>query len=144
MSEDTRGRTFGLLIEELRRDKGLSQTALAAAVGISRQAVRGWEHKPFVSPHRAHLRRAARVLGVPVERLYEALDGYERSEDEDRLLSRQVWRVFVDDYLQSDLAKGTKPAIAEQLYRAQGRGFSRKLVHAIRLDLDARASGRAR
>jgi transcriptional regulator with XRE-family HTH domain len=142
VSGDIDGRAFGLLIAKLRKEAGISQSVFAAAVGVSRQAIQKWEKAPYVNPRRQHLRRAARVLGVPVEQLYAALDTYDAGDEENRLLSWHVWRVYVDDYLASALGKGTARDVADELYRTQRPDFSRHLVHEIRKELEKRAGRR--
>lgn len=50
-----------------RRHAGLSQSALAAAVGVQRSAVSHWEAIEGKSPSMANLRRVATVTGVQFE-----------------------------------------------------------------------------
>lgn len=50
-----------------RRHAGLSQAALAKAVGVQRSAVSHWEAAPGKSPSAVHLREAALVTGVQFE-----------------------------------------------------------------------------
>ena len=50
-----------------RRHAGLSQSALARAVGVQRSAVSHWEASPGKSPSAAHLREAALATGVQYE-----------------------------------------------------------------------------
>jgi transcriptional regulator with XRE-family HTH domain len=135
--------TFRETVKRLRKDRKLSQALLAAAAGVSRQTIRDWETKENVSPRHAHLKRAARALGVPISELHAAIE-HETRQDGGLLLPRQVWRVVVDDYLQSELGKDVKPRLREQLYRIQSRTFARNLVHAIRQDIEGRLSGRRR
>ncbi len=50
-----------------RRHAGLSQAALAKAVGVQRSAVSHWEAPIGKSPNAAHLRETAMVTGVQFE-----------------------------------------------------------------------------
>ena len=50
-----------------RRHAGLSQAALAEAVGVQRSAVSHWEAVQGKSPSMANLRRVATVTGVQFE-----------------------------------------------------------------------------
>lgn len=50
-----------------RRHAGLSQAALAKAVGVQRSAVSHWEAVQGKSPSAAHLREAALATGVQFE-----------------------------------------------------------------------------
>ena len=50
-----------------RRHAGLSQSALAKAVGVQRSAVSHWEAVDGKSPSMANLRRVATVTGVQFE-----------------------------------------------------------------------------
>lgn len=59
--------TPALRIRLARRHGGLSQAALAAAVGVQRSAVSHWEGNPGKSPSAAHLREIALVTGVQFE-----------------------------------------------------------------------------
>ena len=56
-----------LRIRLARRHGGLSQAALAAAVGVQRSAVSHWEASPGKSPSAVHLRQLAMVTGVQFE-----------------------------------------------------------------------------
>ena len=55
--------TFGEKLHRLRREKGMSQEALAGKLGVSRQAVSRWE-RGTARPDTANLARLAQVLGV--------------------------------------------------------------------------------
>ncbi|MFX8735760.1 helix-turn-helix transcriptional regulator, partial [Acinetobacter baumannii] len=50
-----------------RRHAGLSQAALAAAVGVQRSAVSHWETAQGKSPSTEHMRQVALVTGVQFE-----------------------------------------------------------------------------
>lgn len=50
-----------------RRQSGLSQSALASAVGVQRSAVSHWEALDGKSPSMSNLRRLATVTGVQFE-----------------------------------------------------------------------------
>jgi len=56
-----------LRIRLARRNAGLSQAALAAAVGVQRSAVSHWEASPGKSPSAGHLRQLALATGVQFE-----------------------------------------------------------------------------
>lgn len=59
--------TLALRIRLARRHGGLSQAALATAVGVQRSAVSHWEGNPGKSPSAAHLREIALATGVQFE-----------------------------------------------------------------------------
>lgn len=56
-----------LRIRLARRHGGLSQAALATAVGVQRSAVSHWEASPGKSPSAAHLCQLALATGVQFE-----------------------------------------------------------------------------
>ena len=58
--------TPALRIRLARRHGGLSQAALAAAVGVQRSAVSHWEGNPGKSPSAAHLREIGAFRDSPV------------------------------------------------------------------------------
>ena len=58
--------SIGARIAELRRERGMSQAALAAATGVSRSAVAQWE-TDRAGQVSANLSRIAAVLDVSVE-----------------------------------------------------------------------------
>lgn len=53
-----------------RKEKGLTQQALADAVGVTQVAVANWEHGRR-SPSIANLRKVADALGIPVAKLLD-------------------------------------------------------------------------
>jgi transcriptional regulator with XRE-family HTH domain len=57
-------------IRALRRAKFLTQGELAEQVGVSLQAVQGWESGKY-QPRLRHLKRLCEVLGVTPEQLIE-------------------------------------------------------------------------
>lgn len=57
-------------LAEARKEKGLTQQALADAVGVTQVAVANWEHGRR-SPSIANLRKVADALGVPVASLLD-------------------------------------------------------------------------
>jgi transcriptional regulator with XRE-family HTH domain len=57
-------------IRELRRARFLTQGELAAQVGVSLQAVQGWEAGKY-QPRLRHLKRLCEALGVTPEELIE-------------------------------------------------------------------------
>ena len=67
-------RVVGLRIETLRKAKGLSQTALGAAVGVTFQQIQKYE-KGLNRVGAGRLGEIARVLEVPVVSFYEEEGG---------------------------------------------------------------------
>lgn len=65
-----------------RRHAGLSQSALAAAVGVQRSAVSHWEAMQGKSPSMTNLRRVATVTGVHFEWLATGRGRMALSQDE--------------------------------------------------------------
>ena len=76
-------------IRTLRKERGLSQEALAEALGVSRQAVTKWEDGSAL-PSTANLLSLADFFGVPLEQFVRPL-----SQEETRL----------DDIPQPDISK---------------------------------------
>ena len=56
----------GKLIAEKRKEKGLTQDALGAMLGISGEAVSKWE-RDLSQPDKAHMVQLINLLGLPVE-----------------------------------------------------------------------------
>lgn len=67
--------TFGEKLHRLRRERGLSQEALAAELGVSRQAVSRWELGEVV-PDTANVLAVSRIFGVSTD--YLLLDECDR------------------------------------------------------------------
>jgi transcriptional regulator with XRE-family HTH domain len=111
----------------------MSQKAVAQAIGVSRQTIQDWKNKPAVKPKRANVKALAKLFGVPANEFFEAIDG---EDDEGLVVSAPIWRMFVNDYRQSKQGRDTPAAVLERLYRAPHGQFSRKLVHAMRLELE--------
>ena len=63
---------FGQKLKELRQAAGLSQAALAAAVGIGRVAVAKLESSPGANPTLDTMQKLAAALGVTVGQLADA------------------------------------------------------------------------
>lgn len=70
--------SFGANLAALRNHAGLSQSALAEQLGVSRQAVSSWE-RDLSEPDISSIDRIAEVLGVPVSALIDGPAG-ERAE----------------------------------------------------------------
>ena len=66
--------TFGEKLVRLRREKGLSQEALAGEMGVSRQAVSRWEMGAAM-PDSPNLLKLSRMFGVSAD--YLLYDEYE-------------------------------------------------------------------
>ena len=75
-------RLVGLRITALRKAKGLSQTALGTAVGVTFQQVQKYE-KGQNRVGAGRLREIARLLEVPVSAFFEENDGVESSQQAD-------------------------------------------------------------
>ncbi len=58
----------GTIIKELRTEKGLSQKALAAAIGVSQKAVDYWE-RGVNEPKASYIVRLADFFGVSADEL---------------------------------------------------------------------------
>ena len=63
----------GKLIAEKRKEKGLTQDALGAMLGISRKAVSKWE-RGLSQPDGTHMVRLIDLLGLPVEQTADEAD----------------------------------------------------------------------
>lgn len=56
----------GKMIAEKRKEKGLTQDALGAMLGISGKAVSKWE-RGLSQPNESHIGKLTELLGLPVE-----------------------------------------------------------------------------
>lgn len=83
-----------------RRHAGLSQAALASAVGVQRSAVSHWEAMQGKSPSMANLRRVATVTGVQFEWLATGRGRMGLSSDEAMEGVAAVDALMVDDSLE--------------------------------------------
>lgn len=63
--------SFGARLSALRSQAGLSQSALAEQLGVSRQAVSNWE-RDLSEPDIGSIERIAKVLAVPVSDLIDS------------------------------------------------------------------------
>lgn len=70
--------TFGEKLHRLRKERGWSQEALAAEIGVSRQAVSRWELGEVV-PDTASVLAVSRLFGVSTD--YLLLEDCDREED---------------------------------------------------------------
>jgi transcriptional regulator with XRE-family HTH domain len=69
---------LGQLLYQHRFLRGMSQTALAAEIGVSAAAVSRWESGGRV-PTIPTLRSLSRALEIPMERMWEVLQGEEQT-----------------------------------------------------------------
>ena len=69
-------RTVGVRIKSLRKARGLSQTALGQAIGVTFQQVQKYE-RGMNRIGAARLQEMAQTLGVPVSALYGETEGTE-------------------------------------------------------------------
>lgn len=63
----------GKMIAEKRKEKGLTQDALGAMLGISGKAVSKWE-RGLSQPDVSHIGKLTELLGLPVERTADEAD----------------------------------------------------------------------
>lgn len=83
----------GKLIQELRKEKGLTQMSLAEKLGVTDRAISKWERgKSF--PDVSMLRPLAEALGISVS---ELLDGRRRSPDKVKQLPAGTAAMTVED-----------------------------------------------
>ena len=61
-----------MTLKELREAKAITQTELAAAVGVTAQAVYAWERGDY-EPSLIKIRAIAKELGVPIEEVRQAI-----------------------------------------------------------------------
>lgn len=80
-----------------RRHAGLSQSALASAVGVQRSAVSHWEAAQGKSPSMANLRRVAMVTGVQFEWLATGRGRMNLSADDNLECVAAADATLVDD-----------------------------------------------
>ncbi|PWM73120.1 MAG: hypothetical protein DBX59_05345 [Bacillota bacterium] len=59
---------IGTIIKELRTEKGLSQKALAAAIGVSQKAIDFWERE-INEPKASYIVRLSDFFGVSADEL---------------------------------------------------------------------------
>lgn len=72
--------SFGAHLSALRNDAGLSQSALAEQLGVSRQAVSNWE-RDLSEPDIGSIERIAEALDVPVSDLIDGPAGKKAEAD---------------------------------------------------------------
>lgn len=63
----------GKMIAEKRKEKGLTQDALGAMLGISGKAVSKWE-RGLSQPDASHIGKLTELLGLPVEQTADEAD----------------------------------------------------------------------
>ena len=78
MIKEVLNMTFGEKLFQLRRERGMSQEALAQELNVSRQAVSRWELGE-VAPDTGNVLAASRLFGVSTD--YLLRDEYSREED---------------------------------------------------------------
>lgn len=98
MSDARHEDSVGGRIRALRRERGLTQDDLAAAVGVSRSAVAQWE-TDRAGQIRGNLARIASVLGASVEFLIMGTDKREpgAAERGDELVLLRLYRECSDE-----------------------------------------------
>ncbi len=92
------GAPVGTRIRAARLARGMTQAALANAVGVTRSAVAQWE-TDRAGQVRANLTRIASVLGVSVQFLLEGNSGNapERPENATELALLRLYRTCTED-----------------------------------------------
>ena len=79
---ETQGRSPRPHLVRLRQNAGLSQAQLAAALGLSSsRAIKAWESGAY-APSMSYALPLARVLGVPVQAVVEAVAGPDPGADQ--------------------------------------------------------------
>lgn len=96
-----------------RRHSGLSQMALAAAVGVQRSAVSHWESTQGKHPKVAHLRQIALVTAVQFEWLATGRGGMALSADTHLDSIAAAEAVLVEDPLEMRLLHAFRDATAK-------------------------------
>lgn len=81
---------FARRIYSLRRERGLTQTELAAKIGVARSSVANWE-KGIRFPEINYVQAMATVFGVPIDYLYG--------------MSNHRYNINVPDYFELDMTK---------------------------------------
>lgn len=132
---------FWQLLERLMEERKLSQRAVARIVGVSKQTLQNWKTKPHVKPLYANVKALSRLFRVPIADFYAAIDAGEVDEPAYEL-PIPVWRAIVDDYRLTPEGRNLSPALVAKLYRAPSPGFTRRLVHAARVELESRPGKR--
>ena len=89
---------FGDKIFELRREKGLTQDALAELLGVTAQAVSKWERGESL-PETAMLPKIAELFDVSIDSLFgnEKKPLAEYLPEKERDFDKMVLRILVDD-----------------------------------------------
>lgn len=77
---------IGRRVRALRRDRGLTQTILAARAGLTRIYIGEFERGVRDNPTLANLRHIADGLGVPVRELFQATDQPGTTDEDDRTI----------------------------------------------------------
>lgn len=89
---------FGEKIFTLRRDKGLTQDALAELLGVTAQAVSKWERSESM-PDVSLLPKLAQIFGVSIDNLFgmEQKPAVEYLPEKQRDFDKMILRVYVED-----------------------------------------------
>ncbi len=70
-TERLRGRILGRLVSNARKNKDISQYVLAETAEVNIDALRGIEQGRYAHPSFFTIMKIARVLELPVEKLYK-------------------------------------------------------------------------
>ena len=83
------GRTFGMAVAELRRERDMTQLELAHRMGVTDKAVSKWE-RDLSLPDVESVSRLADVLGVSADELLGTMSREPGADDASSPLSRKV------------------------------------------------------
>ncbi|MCD8053783.1 MAG: helix-turn-helix domain-containing protein [Lachnospiraceae bacterium] len=76
--------TLGTMIASLRKEKGMTQSALAEKMGVTDKAVSKWE-RDLSCPDVNSIPQLAEILGVSVDELMQMKKSPDRSEKSDEI-----------------------------------------------------------
>ncbi len=88
---------FHVRLRKARRHAGLTQGDIAAAAGVSRNAVTHWEHPEGTRPTLSHLSSVAQVTGVAFEWLCTGRGRMQFQAEGDREESAMILRYCAQD-----------------------------------------------
>ena len=78
-------------INELRKKQGLSQAALADAIGVNVNSIYNW-NRTEAMPSLKNLENICQTFNITVEQFFSGLDGVNSSKSEEKFLDE--WRML--------------------------------------------------
>ncbi len=131
---------FGNFLQELRKQKGLSQYQLGALVGVSNKAVSKWENGT-AKPQSATLYKLSEVLGVTVDELFAGKMQKSCSKNGVFCRKREIWERAAEE-LKNRYGQYVPIAIANRFEHEKAEMKNSDIV--VYFDLFAKIVSKAR